>query len=1216
MGKTRSALARFSVPLVAYLLLLVPASIYYFFYTQSQKEYFSARNFRQLTVMSEQVRFTLNNYRNIFENASTKEDPKKFLESFVKELKDVRVEYAKPAGGGPGTLAQHVETTPFFITLANQNGAWHISLVYMDNVRGIRIHAHRDIRDMISSFPGAEVFDDVLLASDEGAIVYQGGKSSLRFTSLDGLQLPSPQSASASTPKTASPAPRASLRGASRLFTGFEISGKKYDVYLQPLPIGYTDGNGKSSEWTLCALVRSRRFLAESLAISYDLIISFVLLSVLLLLTLPVVRLKSLTEWESLRLRDIVSLFVCTGCIASLAVLLGLHLYHFEIRESKSSPLEPLSRSVNEEIRKELQQISLQLKAFCDSDRLWNQIAAHSADRNAERPPGPLSTQQQESSTRIGPLLEHYPHLNFAVWADQAGWQWIKWDVRHTVTPFINIDERLQGLKQGDPWHLPADNGSAFLPFRLELVFSQNTGEYIANYVVRTRTCIAQPADEQRAAIYKQDPLITRGYAYIATELRSLIRPVLPPGVGFALVDQSGKTLAHSDAIRNQWENFFVETDEDDKLRAAVLARDITPLHIRYQGRDHEAFITPVLSDMPYSLIVFRDVTNLRTMHLETQTLAGLLLVPYLGLMALAGALSVYLSSRNYPAEWVWPNSDYAKCYRGNTISCGLLLITMAVWIVFARSPELYFSVVAIGSVAGVMTVIVLKSRCTQARPIWALGIMLAAVALLSFLCFADPAKALLLPVSLAAALFIYYSRPLQGLIERSWGFSTQSSYALAATLLMAVVGVLPSIACFKIAHDLELGLLVRSAQIGISNAARDKIAAARKKFEERRENSDAFASDSVFLQPYISPFGTAVKFGTPREPGEETHHVTAFEKFLTAARVAYNRGVRQTSGVPLTQATENWTWVNGPWPTLQYRSRPDAADALVVQTSFHPLVWLTSLAGVQETLPSLAFWTVLSCLTLTGVFLYVRYFVTRLTMPEIAAARPERSPLPAIAAAAAAGGSHTAESGEGWPATVARFRDAVQTNPQCSELVAIFEREFETTDTLRQIGKEIAEDCSIATATPATLLYAALDCDAHYKSLWRSLSTREHFVLYHLAADGLVNPRNSTVLHRLIRAGLVVPRPRFEIFNESFRLYILGHVRPIEASAWANQRARHSSHSTRTLVLVLLLALIVFLFLTQPELVQTSVGLLTALAAALGALMKLLPPGPAPQEK
>jgi hypothetical protein len=48
MPKTRSALSRLAIPLIAYLLLVIPASIYYFFHTQSQSEYFAARNFRHL----------------------------------------------------------------------------------------------------------------------------------------------------------------------------------------------------------------------------------------------------------------------------------------------------------------------------------------------------------------------------------------------------------------------------------------------------------------------------------------------------------------------------------------------------------------------------------------------------------------------------------------------------------------------------------------------------------------------------------------------------------------------------------------------------------------------------------------------------------------------------------------------------------------------------------------------------------------------------------------------------------------------------------------------------------------------------------------------------------------------------------------------------------------------------------------------------------------
>jgi hypothetical protein len=153
-----------------------------------------------------------------------------------------------------------------------------------------------------------------------------------------------------------------------------------------------------------------------------------------------------------------------------------------------------------------------------------------------------------------------------------------------------------------------------------------------------------------------------------------------------------------------------------------------------------------------------------------------------------------------------------------------------------------------------------------------------------------------------------------------------------------------------------------------------------------------------------------------------------------------------------------------------------------------------------------------------------------------------------------------------------------------------------------------IAGDPRLPEATPASLHYTILEhSEEHYASLWKSRSTEERFVLFHLAQDGFVNPRNTEILHALMQQGLVVSTPRFEIFNETFRRYILNHVVSEETSAWESERAKQGSKSIRTMLLILFLAFVAFLFMTRPELVQSTIGFFTALAAVAGALMKFL---------
>ena len=73
--------------------------------------------------------------------------------------------------------------------------------------------------------------------------------------------------------------------------------------------------------------------------------------------------------------------------------------------------------------------------------------------------------------------------------------------------------------------------------------------------------------------------------------MRSLIGPVLPPGFAFAVIDHSGKVLFHSDHQRNGNEDFFVEPDNNRRLRAQVAAHSADGLNINYWGAQYRAYV-------------------------------------------------------------------------------------------------------------------------------------------------------------------------------------------------------------------------------------------------------------------------------------------------------------------------------------------------------------------------------------------------------------------------------------------------------------------------------------------------------------------------------------------------------------------------------------------------------------------------------------------------
>lgn len=84
--------------------------------------------------------------------------------------------------------------------------------------------------------------------------------------------------------------------------------------------------------------------------------------------------------------------------------------------------------------------------------------------------------------------------------------------------------------------------------------------------------------------------------AGLEVKLPSVTGAAVPPGLGFAVINQEGDVLFHSDARRNLRENLFEETDRDGRLRQALFARAISQFSGRYWGKDRHFHIAPLFS--------------------------------------------------------------------------------------------------------------------------------------------------------------------------------------------------------------------------------------------------------------------------------------------------------------------------------------------------------------------------------------------------------------------------------------------------------------------------------------------------------------------------------------------------------------------------------------------------------------------------------------------
>ncbi|MEX8546958.1 MAG: cache domain-containing protein [Mucilaginibacter sp.] len=148
-------------------------------------------------------------------------------------------------------------------------------------------------------------------------------------------------------------------------------------------------------------------------------------------------------------------------------------------------------------------------------------------------------------------------------------------------------------------------------------------------------------------------------------------------------------------------------------------------------------------------------------------------------------------------------------------------------------------------------------------------------------------------------------------------------------------------------------------------------------------------------------------------------------------------------------------------------------------------------------------------------------------------------------------------------------------------------------------------------TAGSINSLAFKLQVTAHYfyMYIWQSLTKEEKFLLYDLAEDGLVNSFDSYNLSMLVNKGVIIrDDTTLKLFNRGFRNFILTAIGNTEAMKIKNQMEDNGNwRKLKTPLIVVIFAILAFLLTSQQEAYSKLIAYVSAFAAGIPTLIKLL---------
>jgi hypothetical protein len=128
-----------------------------------------------------------------------------------------------------------------------------------------------------------------------------------------------------------------------------------------------------------------------------------------------------------------------------------------------------------------------------------------------------------------------------------------------------------------------------------------------------------------------------------------------------------------------------------------------------------------------------------------------------------------------------------------------------------------------------------------------------------------------------------------------------------------------------------------------------------------------------------------------------------------------------------------------------------------------------------------------------------------------------------------------------------------------------------------------------------------------YYGQLWNSCGDDEKVVLAHVAQYGLANVVSRRALRRLLARRLLVKDPELRLMNRTFREFILAPVRLAEVATFEGSAEPSTWDRLRLPLAMTATAAAAFLFITQRDMFNETVTMITGVAATVPTLAQAI---------
>jgi hypothetical protein len=447
----------------------------------------------------------------------------------------------------------------------------------------------------------------------------------------------------------------------------YNISGKEYKLFIQP--VSFTS----DKEWIIGGLLSNKRYQKEKNQLPSEIILLLLTLVIGMLLMFPVIKLFQMGNKDRLTIWDGI-----WSILTSMLLMSLLFLAFFKYNGSFRPVISPdskkiLANNISQALKKEIDTAYSTLdrydiflkrnKSQLDSNIIFLKSAPayYNYKQKIKEVHDTLETKLADSLKEIGKIT----FIKQIFWLNDNGDELRNWNTDSIVAPHGNFNARdyFKRIREKKTYFLD-DNMSK--RFYLDQIISWTSGAFT--------TVLSIPSRD------------TGTVAGISFKMQSLENVLLPTGYQFALIDDAGKVLYHSQVARNLNENLLNEFSENDELTSSLMAHAEFSFSTKYFNRLYNVRVSP-LTGLPYFLVILEDTGYIQTRHIEIYSFTFSMLLLFFVFLIIELLIIFFVSAKRsffkkqfFDTSWIGPKQSSEEQY---FLTAAFNIITISLLILF-----------------------------------------------------------------------------------------------------------------------------------------------------------------------------------------------------------------------------------------------------------------------------------------------------------------------------------------------------------------------------------------------------------------------------------------------------------------------------------------------------------------------------------------------------